>query len=69
MDLVQQSFIDLGFDADAVEKIGDEAQAIERALSLAQKGDLVCIMSGRVEQVIDHLNAFDETGGQPTAMA
>ncbi len=69
MDLVQQSFIDFGFDADAVEKIGDEAQAIERALSMAQVGDLVCIMSGRVEQVIDHLHAFDAAAGQPAAGA
>jgi cyanophycin synthetase len=67
MDLVERAFIDNGFEASAIEKIGEEAAAIERALSLAQKDDLVCIMSGRVEQVIEHLTAFEETAGQPPA--
>ena len=50
----------------AVEKIPDESEAIDRALSLAQKDDLVCIMSGRVEQVIQHLYAFQEKEGART---
>jgi cyanophycin synthetase len=61
MDLVEQAFIDNGFDADAIEKISDETAAIDRALSIAEKDDLVCIMSGRIEQVIDHLNRFQES--------
>ena len=60
MDLVEKAFIDMGFDADAVEKIADESDAIERALALAQKDDLVCIMSGRVEQVLQQLDAHQQ---------
>jgi len=67
INIVEKAFIEIGFDAGALEKIADEDQAIERALSIAQKDDLVCIMSGRVAQVIEHLNAFqnkgDETAG------
>lgn len=58
MDLVEKAFIEAGFHADAIEKIADETDAIDRALSMAAKGDLVCIMSGRVEQVIQHLDAY-----------
>lgn len=67
MDLVQQAFIDNGFDADAFEKISDETAAIERALSMAEKDDLVCIMSGRVDEVINHLNTFQEASFAATA--
>ena len=67
LNMVEQAFIDFGFDSGAFEKITDEGEAIERALSIATKDDLVCIMSGRVEQVIERLNAFQEkkyeTGG------
>jgi cyanophycin synthetase len=59
MDLVEKALIENGLSAEAIDKIRDETEAIERTLSLAQKGDLVCIMSGRVEQVVEHLNAFD----------
>ena len=58
MDLVEKAFIEAGFHADAIEKIADETDAIDRALSMAAAGDLVCIMSGRVEQVIQHLEAY-----------
>jgi cyanophycin synthetase len=64
MDLVEKALIDNGLGGDVVEKIADETDAIERALSLARKDDLVCIMSGRVEQVIAQLNAFDESARQ-----
>lgn len=61
MDLVQRAFIEAGFAAEAIEKISDETEAIERALSLASRGDLVCIMSGRVEQVIQHLETYRQS--------
>ena len=60
LDLVEKAFIDMGFNADAVEIIADESDAIERALALAQKDDLVCIMSGRVEQVLQQLDAHQQ---------
>jgi len=66
MNIVEKAFLEAGFEADAFEKIADEGQAIQRALSIAQKDDLVCIMSGRVEQVIERLNAFDEKKNQVT---
>ncbi len=65
MDLVEQGLIDSGVDAGNVEKIADESEAIERALSMAKNGDLVCIMSGRVEQVIQQLHAFEKKGEPP----
>jgi cyanophycin synthetase len=65
LDLVEKAFADMGFGADAIERIADESEAIERALSMARTDDLVCIMSGRVEQVIDHLHAFEAQSGQP----
>jgi cyanophycin synthetase len=61
MDLVERAFIESGFADDAIEKIADETNAIKRALSLAAKNDLVCIMSGRVEQVIQHLESYQQT--------
>jgi cyanophycin synthetase len=64
MDLVEKAFLDCGVDAGAVEKIADETEAIERALSMACCNDLVCIMSGRIEQVIDHLRAFENRSAQ-----
>lgn len=64
MDIVEKAFLESGFKAASFEKIADEGQAIERALSIARKDDLVCIMSGRVEQVIERLNAFDEKEDQ-----
>ena len=56
--IVEKAFIDVGFDADAIEKIANETDAIARALSMARKDDLVCIMSGRIDQVIEQLDAF-----------
>lgn len=60
MDLVERAFTEAGFAAEALEKIPDETEAIQRALSLASKGDLVCIMSGRVEQVIQRLETYQQ---------
>jgi UDP-N-acetylmuramyl tripeptide synthase len=66
MDLVEQAFIDAGAESGTVEKIADETEAIEHALSMAQKDDLVCIMSGRVEAVIQHLYTYQQQdGSQP----
>lgn len=67
MDLVEKAFVEAGFDADAIEKIADETDAIQRALSLAGEGDLVCIMSGRVEKVIQHLERYQQTGEAPAS--
>ncbi len=69
MNIVEKAFMDIGFDANAFEKIADEGEAIERALSIAKKDDLVCIMSGRVEQVIERLNAFQDKEGETSAPA
>jgi hypothetical protein len=60
MDLVEQSLIAAGLDADGIKKISNEVDAINHALSIARKDDLVCIMSGRVEQVIQHLYTIKE---------
>jgi len=60
MALSEQAMIGAGFDAQRIDKISKETEAIDHALSIAGKGDLVCIMSGRVEQVIQHLYAMKE---------
>ncbi|MCG6894755.1 MAG: cyanophycin synthetase [Desulfobacteraceae bacterium] len=67
MDLVEGAFIEAGFAADAIEKISDQTDAIQRALTLAQKGDLVCIMSGRVEQVIQYLDRYQQSVEEPAS--
>jgi cyanophycin synthetase len=61
MDLVEKALVNAGLSARSVEKIADETEAIAEALATAQKGDLVCIMSGRVEDVIEQLESFDES--------
>ena len=60
MDLIEKALVDAGLGAVGIEKIADETEAIAKALATAQKGDLVCIMSGRVEAVIEQLESFDE---------
>ena len=41
-----------------------EQDAIERAAELAQPGDLVCCMTGRVHEAIQWLRAFAEQAGR-----
>ena len=60
MDLCEQALIGSGFDGQHIDKIPGEMDAINHALAIAGKDDLVCIMSGRVEQVIQHLYAMKE---------
>lgn len=60
MTLVEQALIEKDFDAQNIDKISGETEAINHALSIARKDDLVCIMSGRVDQVIQHLYALKE---------
>ncbi|SLM31568.1 Cyanophycin synthetase [Desulfamplus magnetovallimortis] len=60
MDFVENGLISSGFASDAVKKIADETEAIEYALSIADTNDLVCIMSGRVDQVIQQIYGFQE---------
>lgn len=62
LDLVHTAFIDAGFEANAIERISDESEAIQKALSMAGENDLVCIMSGRVEEVIDILETYQQAG-------
>jgi cyanophycin synthetase len=59
--LVEASMTAAGFPEDRIEQIPDEFEAIDHALSMARKDDLVCIMSGRVDQVINRLYAYKET--------
>ncbi|CAB5090494.1 Cyanophycin synthase (EC (EC [Olavius algarvensis associated proteobacterium Delta 3] len=60
MTLVERALVAEGFDAQSIDKIPREMEAINHALYLAGKDDLVCIMSGRVERVIQHLYAMKE---------
>jgi cyanophycin synthetase len=51
-----------GFDPAAIESVGDEMAALRFAAGQAQAGDLVCYMTGRVQDGIQCLNALAETG-------
>lgn len=59
--LVEASMTAAGFSPEKIDKIPDEFEAIDHALSMARKDDLVCIMSGRVEEVINRLYAYKES--------
>ena len=52
-----------GFDPAAIEPLGDEMEAIRRAATQAQAGDLVCYMTGRVQDGIRCLQELAEGGG------
>jgi cyanophycin synthetase len=65
--LAEQSLIAAGFSADSIEKIPDVMDAVDHALSVAGEGDLVCVMSGRVEKVIQHLYNVKERAEQGEA--
>jgi cyanophycin synthetase len=58
--LAAASLAAVGLPAAVIDKIPNESDAIDHALAMARKGDLVCIMSGRVEQVIQQLYACKE---------
>ena len=60
MDLQERFLTAAGFDADAIERVPVEQEAIERAAELAQPGDLVCCMTGRVHEAIQWLRAHAE---------
>jgi len=59
-ELAQNALTAAGFGADRIDKIPDVMEAVDHALSIAQKDDLVCVMSGRVEKVIRHLYDIQE---------
>lgn len=65
-DLMEQSLAAAGFDLDNLKRIPEESDAIDHALAMARKDDLVCIMSGQVKQVTGHLYAFKEKA-EPSA--
>ena len=60
MDLQERFLTAAGFDAAAIERVPVEQEAIERAAELAQPGDLVCCMTGRVHEAIQWLRAHAE---------
>ncbi|MGD8368851.1 MAG: cyanophycin synthetase, partial [Desulfobacterales bacterium] len=60
VDLARQSLVSAGFDAGRIETIPDVIEAVDHALTMARKSDLVCVMSGRVDKVIQHLYAVKE---------
>ena len=51
-----------GFDPEAIERVGDEWDAVRRAAELAEAGDLVCYMTGRVQEGIRCLQDLAEGG-------
>ena len=63
MALQQRYLAAAGFDAAAIEAVGDEREAIRRAAAAAGPGDLVCYMTGHVHDGIQWLHEFAEGGG------
>jgi len=59
-ELAHKALTAAGFDAGRIDKIPDVMEAVDHALSIARKEDLVCVMSGRVEKVIRHLYDIQE---------
>ena len=66
MDLQERFLTAAGFDAAAIERVPAEQDAIERASELAQPGDLVCCMTGRVHEAIQWLRAHAEDAAAGT---
>ena len=71
MDLQERFLTAAGLDAAAIERVPVEQDAIERAAELAQPGDLVCCMTGRVHEAIQWLRAHAEaaSGGASAGVA
>ena len=63
MDLQVRYLTAAGLDAAAIERVPVEQDAIQRASELAQPGDLVCCMTGRVHEAIQWLRTFAEQAG------
>jgi len=63
MALQTKFLVAAGLDPAAIEAVGDEWDAIRRAAKLAEAGDLVCYMTGRVQEGIRCLHQLAE-GGQ-----
>ena len=58
--LLESGLIEAQFAAEKITRIPDETAAIELALKQAQRGDLVCIMTGRVRSSIAWLYSYKE---------
>jgi hypothetical protein len=61
MDLQERFLTAAGLDAGAIERVPAEQDAIALASELAQPGDLVCCMTGRVHEAIQWLRARAES--------
>jgi cyanophycin synthetase len=64
MELQEDYLTAAGFDAAAVERVGAERDAICRAVATAEPGELVCYMTGRVQDGIRLLAELAEGGGE-----
>ncbi len=58
--LLESGLVEAQFAPDKITRIPDETAAIEHALTHAQRGDLVCIMTGRVRSSIAWLYSYKE---------
>jgi cyanophycin synthetase len=53
--LVVEGLREGGMGGDAIEMVGDEFQAVDRALSVAEPGDLVMVLADKVDAVLRHV--------------
>ncbi|MEO0575982.1 MAG: cyanophycin synthetase [Pseudomonadota bacterium] len=70
--MLQKALIATGIDADCIEIVADEQQAIDHALSVAEEGDLVVVFGDEVHRCwkqIIHFKFKGETGSVPIATA
>lgn len=60
LDLQEKELLAAGYAKEMMERIPVEDDAIQHAIDIAQKGDLVCIMTGRVQTTIQWLYSYKE---------
>jgi cyanophycin synthetase len=68
IELQERFLVESGFRPEAIDKLGSVGEAIDRAAQLAEPGDLVCFMTGRVQAAIQWLKQRQQRS-EPQAYA
>lgn len=58
--LQEKGLLEFGFSQEHIECLPVESEAIQRAVDVSQRGDLVCIMTGRVQSAIQWIYSYKE---------
>ncbi|MBN1552137.1 cyanophycin synthetase [bacterium] len=60
IDILEKGLLQKNKDPKNIYKISDETEAIDKALTMAERGNLICFMTGRVRKAIDYLYSYKE---------